>query len=170
MKDEADALKVPFRLCKQVQLLIGSDSQSSSRSTVAAINPDMTSNELNRPTEPRTHPVEPMSQLQDLLPKTSGGPSSAEAGSSMSSSAAVEPEDMMLRCAPSPRYGNINSRKIRTSARRRKDSYAIKMDNMSPYLLNQMAGFRKFCIQRHFGAQQDPISESTFKNYDYQIR
>ena len=164
---EADALKVPFRLCKQLQKLLIDELLIETE-----LEPQPGIAETNL--QPAAAPV--MAPMKDInisvleepsspLPETSGR-FSAE---SICTKSAVEP-DMMLRCAPSQRYGHTYSNNKRTSTRKRLPPYAIKPDEMSPHLTNQMAAFRKFCLQRHFGAQQDPICESTFKNYEYQIR
>ena len=60
--------------------------------------------------------------------------------------------------------------KVRTTKRQRQAPYALRKDQLTHQLQQEFETFKKFCTQRFFGQQADPIAQVTYEKYGDHVR
>lgn len=73
-------------------------------------------------------------------------------------------------CTPCLAWLFLLPLKVRTTKRQRQTPYALRKDQLTPQLQQEFEALKKFCTQRFFGQQADPIAQVTYEKYGDHIR
>ena len=79
-------------------------------------------------------------------------------------------EELAHLCMPCLVWLVPSHLKVRTSKRQRQTPYALRKDQLTSHLQQEFEAFKKFCTQRFFGQQADPIAQVTYEKYGDHIR
>ncbi|GAX85549.1 hypothetical protein CEUSTIGMA_g12964.t1 [Chlamydomonas eustigma] len=103
----------------------------------------------------------PLALISNIDSSSKTVPLAASTTSLLNHSTSLQPAGVAVR---------LPMNEVRTTKRKRQKPYAMKPEEMSPHLTNQLEAFRNFCVTRFFGQQQDPITHVTARTYEVHLR